>query len=246
MFTPDRLAVVKGGPAARRAYFDRSLGRLFPARADAVRSSTAPRVAQRNAALRRVAAGPSARDALAPWTAARGLTGQRARRCPARARSRCSQPALRASAPASSASPDARARLRRGAAHDGGSSQRGSQRDLERGGDGARAPPGRRRRPLGRRATSGSSARRESSALAVLSLLLAEAELADRAARRAAAAAARRRPLRARRRPPPRARRADRRRSARRSSPRPAPMLSRSSRPSCCAVSPGRRRGLAA
>ena len=33
VFTPDRLVVVKGGPAARRAYIDRSLGRLYPARA---------------------------------------------------------------------------------------------------------------------------------------------------------------------------------------------------------------------
>ncbi|MDQ3778310.1 MAG: AAA family ATPase, partial [Actinomycetota bacterium] len=33
VFTPDRLVVVKGGPAVRRAYFDRSLGRLLPARA---------------------------------------------------------------------------------------------------------------------------------------------------------------------------------------------------------------------
>ena len=33
VFTPDRLAIVKGGPAARRAYFDRALGRLHPARA---------------------------------------------------------------------------------------------------------------------------------------------------------------------------------------------------------------------
>ena len=32
VFTPDRLTVVKGGPAARRAYFDRTLGRLQPAR----------------------------------------------------------------------------------------------------------------------------------------------------------------------------------------------------------------------
>ena len=32
VFTPDRLAVVKGGPAARRAYFDRTLGRLQPSR----------------------------------------------------------------------------------------------------------------------------------------------------------------------------------------------------------------------
>jgi len=33
VFTPDRLAVVKGGPAARRAYFDRTLARLLPGRA---------------------------------------------------------------------------------------------------------------------------------------------------------------------------------------------------------------------
>jgi len=33
VFTPDRLAVVKGGPATRRAYFDRALSRLAPARA---------------------------------------------------------------------------------------------------------------------------------------------------------------------------------------------------------------------
>jgi DNA replication and repair protein RecF len=67
VFTPDRLAVVKGGPAARRAYFDRSLGRLFPARAGLpLEYGTA--VAQRNAALRRVAAGISGHDALAPWT----------------------------------------------------------------------------------------------------------------------------------------------------------------------------------
>jgi DNA replication and repair protein RecF len=33
VFTPDRLVVVKGGPAARRAYFDRVLGRLAPSRA---------------------------------------------------------------------------------------------------------------------------------------------------------------------------------------------------------------------
>jgi DNA replication and repair protein RecF len=67
VFTPDRLAVVKGGPAVRRAYIDRSLGRLLPTRA-----STAGRygaaLSHRNAALRRIAAGASERDALAPWT----------------------------------------------------------------------------------------------------------------------------------------------------------------------------------
>jgi DNA replication and repair protein RecF len=67
VFTPDRLGVVKGAPAARRAYFDRALGRLSPARAQlSVEYGAA--VAQRNASLRRVAAGFSSRDALAPWT----------------------------------------------------------------------------------------------------------------------------------------------------------------------------------
>lgn len=67
-FTPDRLAVVKAGPAARRAYFDRTLARLFPARAR-LPLDYAAAVGQRGAALRRVALGRSAADALAPWTA---------------------------------------------------------------------------------------------------------------------------------------------------------------------------------
>ena len=68
VFTPDRLVVVKGGPAARRAYIDRSLGRLYPARAH-VSLDYGTAVGQRNAALRRVALGISDRDVLAPWTA---------------------------------------------------------------------------------------------------------------------------------------------------------------------------------
>jgi DNA replication and repair protein RecF len=67
VFTPDRLAVVKGGPAVRRAYFDRALGRLFPARA-LLPAEYAAAVAQRNASLRRVSLGVSSSDALAPWT----------------------------------------------------------------------------------------------------------------------------------------------------------------------------------
>ncbi|MGH3001076.1 MAG: DNA replication/repair protein RecF [Gaiellaceae bacterium] len=67
VFTPDRLTVVKGGPAARRAYFDRVLGRLFPARAGVPQEYLAA-LAQRNAALRRVQLGLSTRDALEPWT----------------------------------------------------------------------------------------------------------------------------------------------------------------------------------
>jgi len=67
VFTPDRLVVIKGGPAARRAYFDRVLGRLFPARAG-VPAEYGAAVAQRNAALRRVAIGASSREAVSPWT----------------------------------------------------------------------------------------------------------------------------------------------------------------------------------
>jgi DNA replication and repair protein RecF len=67
VFTPDRLVVVKGGPSARRAYFDRSAGRLYPARA-VLPAEYAAAVAQRNAALRRTSLGFSSRAALEPWT----------------------------------------------------------------------------------------------------------------------------------------------------------------------------------
>jgi DNA replication and repair protein RecF len=67
VFTPDRLAVVKGGPLVRRAYLDRMLGRLFPARAK-VPSDYGRALAQRNAALRRVRAGESSFEVVGPWT----------------------------------------------------------------------------------------------------------------------------------------------------------------------------------
>jgi DNA replication and repair protein RecF len=67
VFTPDRLAVVKGGPAARRAYFDRTLARLHPARAATPQDYLAV-LAQRNAALRRAQLGLSDRAAIEPWT----------------------------------------------------------------------------------------------------------------------------------------------------------------------------------
>jgi DNA replication and repair protein RecF len=67
VFTPDRVGVVKGPPAARRAYFDRALGRLAPARAS-LPAEYGAAVAQRNAALRRAAANLSGRDAIEPWS----------------------------------------------------------------------------------------------------------------------------------------------------------------------------------
>ncbi len=68
VFTPDRLTIVKGGPAARRAYFDRVLGRLYPSRS-ALPADYAAVLAQRNAALRRIATGASGKESLSPWTA---------------------------------------------------------------------------------------------------------------------------------------------------------------------------------
>jgi DNA replication and repair protein RecF len=67
VFTPDRLALVKGGPAARRAYFDRALGRRTPAQA-ALSAEYSAALAQRNAALRSVAGGFTSRETLRPWT----------------------------------------------------------------------------------------------------------------------------------------------------------------------------------
>jgi len=67
VFTPDRLAVIKGPPATRRAYFDRALARLAPARAS-LPAEYGAAVAQRNAALRRVSLGVSSREAIEPWT----------------------------------------------------------------------------------------------------------------------------------------------------------------------------------
>jgi DNA replication and repair protein RecF len=69
VFTPDRLAIVKAGPAARRAYFDRTLGRVLPARA-VLPTDYAAALAQRNAGLKR-----GDRDALAPWTAQLAVLG---------------------------------------------------------------------------------------------------------------------------------------------------------------------------
>ena len=67
VFTPDRLAVVKGAPATRRAYLDRTLGRLLPAKS-AIPVEYAAAVGQRNACLRRLRVGASTPAALGPWT----------------------------------------------------------------------------------------------------------------------------------------------------------------------------------
>ena len=110
VFTPDRLAVVKGGPAARRAYFDRVLGRLQPARAGLPQDYAAA-LAQRNAALRRVQLGLSDRVGARAVDGARGRDRRAARGGAAggdRRRSRRASPRL----PPSSACPTRRSATR--------------------------------------------------------------------------------------------------------------------------------------
>jgi len=68
VFMPDRLALVKGPPSARRGHLDQLATTLWPARAT-VRASYARALAQRNSALARVRAGRSALEALDPWDA---------------------------------------------------------------------------------------------------------------------------------------------------------------------------------
>jgi DNA replication and repair protein RecF len=74
VFTPDRLAVVKGAPATRRAYFDRAAARHWPA-AGVTSRDFAKALAQRNHLLRRVRAGASDEGALDPWDEAVAATG---------------------------------------------------------------------------------------------------------------------------------------------------------------------------
>ena len=199
VFTPDRLVVVKGGPAARRAYIDRSLGRLYPARAHvSIDYGAAVGPAERRPAPRRAGRLRAGR-ARAVDGAGRGSRGD-ARRGPAR-RDRAAAAELRRAR--GRARPRRRlARLRRGAADD--HAARGAPRRATSSG----ARPASARTWTRSRSSSGDRDLRTFGSqgeqrLAVLALLLAEAELIGDAPPRAAAAPPRRRALRARREPPP-------------------------------------------
>jgi DNA replication and repair protein RecF len=66
VFHPDRLALVKGAPAHRRAHLDRLCGAIWPARSD-LRSRFGRTLAQRNALVARVRAGVGGTDSLPSW-----------------------------------------------------------------------------------------------------------------------------------------------------------------------------------
>ena len=76
VFLPDRLDLVLGAPALRRAHLDQVVAALWPARAGARREYSAA-LAQRNALVAAVRAGRAGRASLPAWDAALARHGVR-------------------------------------------------------------------------------------------------------------------------------------------------------------------------
>jgi DNA replication and repair protein RecF len=68
VFLPERLELVKGAPAARRAHLDQVVAALWPARV-ATRGAYSRALAQRNALLARIRSGAAGPGALDAWDA---------------------------------------------------------------------------------------------------------------------------------------------------------------------------------
>src|SRR4051812_21726780 len=68
VFLPDRLELVKGAPALRRAHLDQVVAAAWPSRG-ATRRAYTQALAQRNALLSRVRAGGASRSSLPAWDA---------------------------------------------------------------------------------------------------------------------------------------------------------------------------------
>jgi DNA replication and repair protein RecF len=66
VFLPERLELVKGAPAARRAHLDQFVAALWPSRAE-TRSAYSRALAQRNALVARIRAGAAGPAALDAW-----------------------------------------------------------------------------------------------------------------------------------------------------------------------------------
>jgi DNA replication and repair protein RecF len=66
IFMPERLALVKGPPAVRRAHLDRFCAAIWPARGE-IRRRYGRALAQRNALLGRIRSGIATLDSLAAW-----------------------------------------------------------------------------------------------------------------------------------------------------------------------------------
>ena len=68
VFLPDRLELIKGAPALRRAHLDQFVAALWPSRV-ATRRAYAQSLAQRNALIARIRSGSGGRDSLSSWDA---------------------------------------------------------------------------------------------------------------------------------------------------------------------------------
>src|SRR5215207_5402873 len=68
VFLPERLELVKGAPAARRAHLDQVVAALWPSRSE-TRAAYSRALAQRNALVARVRAGAAGPAALDAWDA---------------------------------------------------------------------------------------------------------------------------------------------------------------------------------
>jgi DNA replication and repair protein RecF len=66
VFLPDRLGLVKGGPALRRAHLDQLVAAIWPPRASA-RREYARALAQRNALLGRIRSGRASQASIPAW-----------------------------------------------------------------------------------------------------------------------------------------------------------------------------------
>jgi DNA replication and repair protein RecF len=68
VFLPDRLELIKGTPALRRAHLDQFVAAMWPARV-ATRRAYAQALAQRNALIVRIRSGHGGRGSIASWDA---------------------------------------------------------------------------------------------------------------------------------------------------------------------------------
>ena len=68
VFLPDRLELIKGAPAVRRAHLDQFVAALWPARSD-TRRRYSQALAQRNALIARIRSGRGSRGSLESWNA---------------------------------------------------------------------------------------------------------------------------------------------------------------------------------
>ena len=104
VFTPERLAVMKGAPALRRRYLRSRRGPLVAALRRRWPPPTPGALQQRNQLLRRLRGGARAHDALAPWEAQLAQLGSEIRRARGRLRARAARALRRSTWPRSASS----------------------------------------------------------------------------------------------------------------------------------------------